>query len=143
VLERLLELDIDLGEALRVLGQLLLHLLRADEERLEVRPLALRLRHLGEHVGDRRELLLPAGYELLEGGEVLGGHHALHHELVLLEHLEVLLAQPDQEHVGVRVLLKVELDHGPRLLELCERLLHLVLLGRLVDHLAHIVDVVL
>ena len=140
--EELFEDHIDVGEALGVHGQLLLHLVRTDEEGLEVRPLALRLGHLAEHVRDGRELLLPADDERLEGGEVLRGHHALHHELILLEHLEILLGEIDQVHFDVargHLRLKAKLDHRPCVLELEERLLHLVLLVGLVDHLADVV----
>ena len=140
LLERRAEERVDADEALRRLGQLLLDLVRADEERLEVGPLALHLRHLREHVRDVAEVLLPAGALRLEGGEVLGRHHALHDELVVLERLEVLLLHAHQEDVRVAVLVELELDRRPRHVELLERLLHLVLLDRAVDHLAHVVD---
>jgi hypothetical protein len=61
---------IDRLEAHSLRWQLFAHLLGADEERLEVAPLALDLCERQEHLGDHCEALLPARDLFLKGREV-------------------------------------------------------------------------
>jgi len=69
----LLELLVDAVEALRVLGQLVADVLRADEDRLQVRPGALHLQQNLDDLVRLRQLLLPGADLGGEVGDVLGG----------------------------------------------------------------------
>ena len=137
--QNLLHHRVDRLEARRRLGKLLLHLVGVDEQRLEVRPRALDLGKNLVHIRHHHQFLVPARDGLLERLHVPVREHALHDNLVVLQRLEVLLAELDRVHVRVLVLHLHPLHLGPGHLQLRQGNLHLRLLLRAVDDLAHLV----
>ncbi len=101
----LLELLVDAVEALRVLGQLVADVLRADEDGLQVGPGALHLQQNLDDLVRLRQLLLPGADLGGEVGDVLGGEHVLQLDLVVLQCLDQLVGGQENDGFGASVLL--------------------------------------
>ena len=72
-----LEVSVDAIKSLGVLRQLVPDVLRANEDRLQVRPCSLNLQVNGNNLVSCGQLLLPCRHLSQEVGNVLGGHHVL------------------------------------------------------------------
>lgn len=138
-----LHLLIDEDEVLGLFWEFLLHFIGVEEQVLQVGPIPLHISGHSENVGDVTKGLGPVLDLTLEGGDVTRGLHGGGSVGVLLKQVEVLVCKTDQHHVGVLVLVEVELDVFPDLLELGKGLLHLGLLLGLIGDLLNVFFVVL
>mmetsp|Transcript_57669 Transcript_57669/g.137353 ORF Transcript_57669/g.137353 Transcript_57669/m.137353 type:complete len:653 (+) Transcript_57669:8548-10506(+) len=136
-----LHVHVDAHELVALLRQLFLHLVTENEEVLQEDPRALNLRQQSRHLRDVRQGLLPGHHLGLKGGQESRGEHVLHLNLMLLQHLELVVSHLHEHDFSPAVRVELEVDVSPLLGELLERVLHLHLLLCLVRGILHEVGV--